>query len=274
MGKLLNIYSEEAYIYQTPQEDVYSPIRALVGIADARAGLDRQDTGFRFAPNRKQLDLRELLFIFRMSAASEPRDKVYSLLGLLDPATDAAAPPADMIVPDYQKPIERVYLEAAWFQLRGVRHLDLLGHVQEASRTRLEGLPSWVPDYSVTCFPNPITETRVANSDERPGGECPYSACGNLLFEKLLPKEPSPKLTLRGLFYDVVGDTGVVGEELELSDTVHLIATLPHLFWNDVFAEAGSHEREANLGRAILDIRGGYLLGAESEVISKLLRRP
>ena len=57
------------------------------------------------------------------------------------------------LVPDYKKSVNDVYIEAAKFMLASWNNLKSLSLVQDQVLTRLEGLPSWVPDWSVEGFP-------------------------------------------------------------------------------------------------------------------------
>lgn len=93
--------------------------------------------------------LLELLIKCRFRQASDPRDKVYALLGLLDGHASALG-----IEPEYGLSTSQVYRLAAKKLLLHSDHLDLLGAcVPTANRE----LPSWVPDWSVTASgPQPL----------------------------------------------------------------------------------------------------------------------
>lgn len=76
----------------------------------------------------------------RSSRSGNPRDKVYSQLGLGI---------AD-IFPDYQASIADVYITAATYILEHSGSLLLLTCVEGEDFHSIPGLPSWVPDWSVT----------------------------------------------------------------------------------------------------------------------------
>ncbi|KAH7396646.1 heterokaryon incompatibility protein-domain-containing protein, partial [Phaeosphaeria sp. MPI-PUGE-AT-0046c] len=76
----------------------------------------------------------------RSSKSGNPRDKVYSQLGL--GAAD--------IFPDYQASIAEVYITAATYILEHSGSLLLLTCVEGEEFQSLPDLPSWVPDWSVT----------------------------------------------------------------------------------------------------------------------------
>ncbi|KAF2730727.1 hypothetical protein EJ04DRAFT_567496 [Polyplosphaeria fusca] len=100
--------------------------------------------------------LRLLMDTHRFSKSTDPRDKVYAFLGLADRRMAPFRSHPDVLKPDYSLSVQQVYLEAAQAIMVSYRNLSLLSHVQDASRTRIPGLPSWVPDYSVTLDPYPL----------------------------------------------------------------------------------------------------------------------
>jgi hypothetical protein len=95
-----------------------------------------------------------------MHLGTDPRDKIYGLLGL---ATDNLD-----IVPDYNKTPQEVYTDVARAQINATQNLDVitqslwpLGHTSSTaprawrmySRNRsslVENLPSWLPNFSCT----------------------------------------------------------------------------------------------------------------------------
>jgi hypothetical protein len=76
----------------------------------------------------------------RSSASENPRDKVYSQLGL----------GSANIVPDYQASVADVYITTAKYILEHSQSLLLLTCAEGADFQNIPGLPSWVPDWSVT----------------------------------------------------------------------------------------------------------------------------
>ena len=71
----------------------------------------------------------------------DPRDKLYGMLGVLKEVPD--------IVIDYAKPVEDVYLE---WKLKHSSH-STIQDLEDPSIRLTQGLPSWVPDYSVPSKP-------------------------------------------------------------------------------------------------------------------------
>jgi hypothetical protein len=91
-----------------------------------------------------------LLDIARSFDVTEPRDKVYGLLGF--PMRDVTLETSVFVVPDYTKSVGEVYTETAWKMVRADGHLNILSFVVrggEGDQEEHEGVPSWVPNW--TC---------------------------------------------------------------------------------------------------------------------------
>ena len=96
--------------------------------------------------------LIKLLGYFQQCYSSDPRDKVYALLGLA--ANDQGA--HQMVSVDYSKSVEAVYLECAQFLVRNRDGMEMLiqaGIPQNRGDDHFKiSLPSWVPDWSREKF--------------------------------------------------------------------------------------------------------------------------
>ncbi len=94
---------------------------------------------------RKSYKLIELLARFRMSHSSDPRDKVYSLIGLARNMDQA-------LIIDYSKSVKDVYLDCAYHLVQTGDAMEMLIHAgiaQDRLNTEVAStLPSWVPDWS------------------------------------------------------------------------------------------------------------------------------
>ncbi|KAF5546940.1 heterokaryon incompatibility (het-6OR allele) [Fusarium mexicanum] len=97
-------------------------------------------TGFRF--ERRKLHLLSVLSDFRELEATDPRDKIFAFLNL---AEDGLG-----LQPDYSADVKKVFIQATKTMIdkRIGSHLAVLSHVQDLADTRIQGLPSWVPDFS------------------------------------------------------------------------------------------------------------------------------
>lgn len=95
---------------------------------------------------RQAASLMDVIARFRPTKSTDPKDKLYALLGL---ATNTMG-----IVPDYRKSVAQVFLGFALAQINASGNLDLLCQSQwyfSTEETSLN-LPSWVPDFSNSRF--------------------------------------------------------------------------------------------------------------------------
>ncbi|KAH7078181.1 heterokaryon incompatibility protein-domain-containing protein [Paraphoma chrysanthemicola] len=81
----------------------------------------------------------------RYCGATDPRDKVYALLPLLPLLNDPGSQPLTL-TPRYDDPLVKVYTDSAVALLRD-SGFEILRSVQGGSK--IDGLPSWVSDWSV-----------------------------------------------------------------------------------------------------------------------------
>lgn len=118
----------------------------------------------------KENSLEKLLYLTGRYEASDPRDQVYSVLGM----QSAKINPTDQqdIQPDYKKPIADVFTEATKVCITRSSSLDICGLNYSLSSKKIESLPSWVPDYTASTM-------SCSTSFSRPIPENPYQACGD-----------------------------------------------------------------------------------------------
>ncbi|KAL7929280.1 heterokaryon incompatibility domain-containing protein [Trichoderma chlorosporum] len=72
--------------------------------------------------------------------ATDPRDKIFAVLGLVGKEYDAALPAID-----YSKTVEQVYRDAAYFIITTEKSLDIL--LAASGPNNQASLPTWVPDW-------------------------------------------------------------------------------------------------------------------------------
>ena len=84
-------------------------------------------------------DFLSLLAAFRHRQASDPRDKIYGMLGLARPEMQTA------LAPDYRLSAAQVFTDAAIAIIKESGDLKLLSHTYGS---RQLDLPSWVPDWT------------------------------------------------------------------------------------------------------------------------------
>lgn len=102
------------------------------------------------------ISFMSLLSFRKFSKCSDPRDKVVALLGLADDldyglAGSGSKPASEFIRPDYQEPVEDLYLKTAHYLLQSTHSLQLLRCVIPTSTQN--NLPSWVPDWRHAEWP-------------------------------------------------------------------------------------------------------------------------
>lgn len=85
----------------------------------------------------------EIIALARFQLTTDPRDKLFGLLGLIDGSL------AILLQPRYDEPVLASYCRTTATIMRASRSLKLLEHVFPQKRSsELQALPSWVPDYS------------------------------------------------------------------------------------------------------------------------------
>lgn len=198
-----------------------------------------------------------VLMMGRGTDASNPRDNVYALLGLTkelintrQPSTDGRGPFGQLAlsqlpVPDYKKPVERVYSDFATCVLECTQNLLLLSLVEDRSDRRSAGLanslPSWVPDLSVPLLPFPmVMEVNAARWNAAGPGS---TGQGISLDDKYL--------LVNGAYFDTIAGVADPFHELESShnwlSVLHLVRPLIGL----PYPASGGHYAEA-LWRTII----------------------
>jgi hypothetical protein len=134
--------------------------------------------------------------------ATEPRDKIYALLGLLDQNPDVA------IFPDYAKSDAEVYEDTTYYLIRTEWTLDILFDCR--TQRTWGDIPSWIPDLS-QIKPRKDTETKdsyQASGQSRPSAKLEdhtglISSC-QCLTRKVL--------RLQGLHFDTVGEKFIMSD--------------------------------------------------------------
>jgi len=143
--------------------------------------------------------LGTLLPYLRKCKSTDPRDKIFGVLGVASEAGKLKA--------DYAKSVAEVYAQATQAIIRESGSLCILSHMDQDYRAMK--LPSWVPDWSIPLQPS--REARLQEIEE-----AKHSASGDLKAEIFKNEDPL-KLSLQGLLVDEV-ETIIHGE---LEDQMH-----------------------------------------------------
>ena len=137
----------------------------------------------------------KMLTYFKALDSTDPRDKVFALLGFV--ALDG--PYAELITPDYEKSTEQVFIDVAKYLILTQQTLHVLNerHLR-LSTSRHRSLPTWVPDWQVDTGTKSVNHL-VHSKDER-------ALTGNNLFYQLVRFLPGGELCVKGFEVDVVSE--------------------------------------------------------------------
>ncbi|KAL8771407.1 MAG: hypothetical protein Q9209_003075 [Squamulea sp. 1 TL-2023] len=136
---------------------------------------------------RRETGLLRLLTQFRHCEATDPRDKVYALLGMASDMPDDAN-----LKPNYAKPVAEVYRDLVEFIVTKDRNLDVLRACQISGPEH--DLPSWVPDWSIA------SSVQALHSF---ASTFPGRASGNSAADVRFP-EDSATLVAQGVLVDII----------------------------------------------------------------------
>lgn len=87
--------------------------------------------------------LLPLLRKFRHRGATDPRDKVFALLGLVKYWGGS-----EPLVPDYNQRLSVVYLDTTKHLIRGYKSLAVLSGTKTSPKNLLKGCPTWLTDWN------------------------------------------------------------------------------------------------------------------------------
>jgi hypothetical protein len=113
----------------------------------------------KFRRSAKSPPLIHLLRSFRDFQATDPRDKVFALIGI------AGDTELQGIFPDYSKPCEDVYTDLARTLIQN-GYIELLSLCEFSKE--VDGLPSWVPDWSRVVYRAPFQQRSLDRSIQTP----------------------------------------------------------------------------------------------------------
>jgi hypothetical protein len=179
------------------QPDLQQGISGPFAQALDRCDRFRRLYSFKFA-ELPHPPLSSLLATGRTALQSDTRDKVYGLLGLMDPRI------IDAVIPDYNKSMLEVYYDFAIGIIRSTGRLETLllqGAVDYEQSVRL---PSWVPDWSLDPSSNPDVLTLGHYRDIYFGD---FKASGETL-HVFRPGKDTEHLFCRGLRFDTIDGLG------------------------------------------------------------------
>lgn len=151
------------------------------------------------------LPLQVLLHKHRFSKSSDPRDKIYAFLGLVDRHSAPFSTRPLALTPDYNLSVQSIYTEVARTLIASRKDLHLLSNVEDPSKRRIRGLPSWVPDYTVPLDPYPL----------RYRGPEQWKASKNVEWIPNAPRMANGLLDVQGYRLDYIDQTSALLDEYE-----------------------------------------------------------
>lgn len=156
--------------------------------------------------------LLDLLNQYRRQDSTDPRDKVFALLGL---ARDVSSLGCKA---DYSKTVVEVYSNLARSYIQRDSNLDIVGYVQHGSG--LVGLPSWVPDWTrqedvPINFRTPIVPGTYLNHNAGGGNDSIISISSD-----------GKALNTRGVIIDSIAKLSGLREKAEPKN----VCCMPHLW--------------------------------------------
>ncbi|KAL6354292.1 hypothetical protein LRP88_11618 [Fusarium phalaenopsidis] len=147
------------------------------------------------------ITLLSVLSHFRDLEATDPRDKIFAFLNL---AEDDLG-----LVPDYSAQVRDVFVQAARAMInkRKGSILAVLSHLQDSSDTRIQGLPSWVPDFSARLGRIPFDQ---GGHDDR---FCAGTSLEIDIEDFIFHINPDDTLTVKAIKVDQVAVSAKLGDE-------------------------------------------------------------
>ena len=104
-------------------------------------------------PTYQNLDLSSLLQSHRLVEATDPKDKIYALLGL----STKIESQVHGLVPDYSLSTAQIYTDVSRAIISKCSTLDILGVPRTAPNPLIGNVPSWVIDWSLPHLANSLS---------------------------------------------------------------------------------------------------------------------
>lgn len=152
-------------------------------------------------------ELLFLLHLFWGNEATDPRDKVYALLGL------AVDEHSDSIIPDYEKPTNEVYAELVRDVITREGNLNIFSYCSGPDINERDGIPSWAQDWRTTAYRPSVDEGKYTSLSflERLSRKGFSTSSRGNVYRAAGESSPSPgfcenmkKLSIVGLCVDIV----------------------------------------------------------------------
>ncbi|KAI0012237.1 HET-domain-containing protein [Xylariaceae sp. FL0662B] len=208
------------------------------------------------------LDFQNILFVTCKFGATDPRDKVFSLVGI---ARGNAG--EELIKPDYDMPVEQVFqktMQAFMSSPDEHKSIHLLALAGTGFSEHRRKLPSWVPDLSEERLCYPYTNVLLHYGS--------YAASGDRPAKVIL--DGPDRISVRGIEFDRISELGRVkaldfgvepGAEIETLQ----IGRVKYSFVQDATEVCRTHGNSPSSGEDIVDQRLWMAL-----VAGRIARKP
>lgn len=190
--------------------------------------------------------LTQLLCMDRRSFCSDPRDRIYGLLGL--------AEDRDVVSPGYNKPIRWVLQDIVQSLIERGKSLNVICMLPKSDK--MDGLPTWVPDFTASSPPRNF----MSFLSKDPNTFHVFIASGIMPFSGIQVK--ADVLSAKGIILDVVdgmGSATVVSRSTPSSPSSHENLQqsttnnsrypdkndLLHAIWKTLVSSRTSHDTKA-----------------------------
>lgn len=161
--------------------------------------------------------LNEVLLRHQRCMATDPRDKIYSFCGLIETSSSP-------VRISYEDDVSTIYQEVALKIMNDDQTLDILSRPPTSSVSNIDGLPSWVPDWSAPSTstltyawghgPLSLAGTELADTSQHPR----FAAS---LGTKYFPQFSTPDtIIVEGYEFDKIVDVGPVFQGVQIPHTV------------------------------------------------------
>lgn len=154
---------------------------------------------------QKDSQMADLMFSSYNLQCFDPRDKIYGMLGLMVEGLNG------VLKPDYNASVQQVYCDFTVYMLLRDRSLAFLCNVLYPKR--LEGFPSWVPDWTAHASVRKSLGSQTAIHGTSAGGE-------NSTIEFSRDKQ---ELYLEGTTIGKVEKLGTIFPEEQLKENNHIV---------------------------------------------------
>lgn len=105
--------------------------------------------------------------------ATDPRDKIFGILGIVEQIARVWNFQPSRLIADYTKPTWKVFLEAAQDIYEGTGNLTILSLALDDSQLKIPHLPSWVPNFSAAGINSLVSRNNRPTGYDAAGGSTP-----------------------------------------------------------------------------------------------------